>query len=56
MCKSLNIFLLTVGTIRIGAVDMFNYSKLQSVANEKQTVILEEHINKQSDGWMDTRP
>lgn len=33
------------GKHRIGAVDMFNYSKFQSVANEKQILILKKHIN-----------
>lgn len=41
------------GKHRIGVVDMFNYSKFQSVANEKQTLILKEHINSSlRGGWI----
>lgn len=38
---------------RIGAVDMLNYSKSQSVANKKQILVLKEHINSSlMGGWI----
>lgn len=41
------------GKQRIGAVDMFNYSKFQSVANEKQILLLKELINSSlMGGWI----
>lgn len=42
------------GKHRIGAVDLLNYIKFQSVANEKQILVLKEHINSSlMGGWIE---